>query len=97
MLRVAVKLRDKLITNLSISDITKLISSRASISNSSVSVLTLSGEAVKSADGVWYYVLNKKSNNKILSDALGLVGNAFDPRERFLKQNDSKFRDIYFR
>ncbi len=97
LLAVARRLSDKAITNLSIFDILKLISSRDALSKASISAYTLYGEALKSSDGIWYYVLNKMSNDRLVKEIFGSNGHTFDSDNNFLKQDDSKFKYIYFK
>lgn len=97
LLSTAHKLGSNVLTNLSFLDIVKIISGREGLINSSITMYTLVGEAVKGDGGISYYALNKEANSKLLREVFGDKNIEFDPNQRFLKKDDAKFKNIYFK
>ena len=56
----------------------------------------LSGEAIEGKNGIWYYALNRRKNDEMISRMFGAEPGAFDRDELFLNAKDPNFEKIYY-
>ena len=87
---------DGVVSDISLSQIVPLIGRMPSISDMTVSVNRLPGEAVQDAGGLWYYVINKRGSVDLLRLCAAFDEENFDPDRVFLKKENKKFSDIYY-
>ncbi len=96
-LEIYQKNRSNLLTNLGEKDIINLMMAYLKGKDKlSFHIMRLPGEACKSKEGIWYYVLNRSAASEMLAHYLGADTNGgFDLRQRFTRENDELFMNIY--
>lgn len=96
-LRLYQKIVPKLLTNLSEKDIISLVT--VFIKNrdgSAVRLMRLPGEATRGNSGSWYYVVNRKETERLLTQYFTATeGYRFDADGRFVRSDRESFMNIY--
>ena len=57
----------------------------------------LPGVAMKGRNGVWYYALNRRACDELISTLFSVERGSFDKGMHFLNASDQDFKDVYFR
>lgn len=92
------ELRKGSVTNVSIMDLLIMLLKHSSkFRDTRITYLTMPGEAVADDDGVWYYVLNRASSEKVIKRYLSSEVNEFDADRIFFNSKNSRFAEIYER
>lgn len=84
-------------TDISTKSLISLFGMRNSFSSSSPSGYILPGEAIKGKNGVWYYAVNKRGCDELISHIFMTDSGSFDKDNRLLNKSDDDFKKIYFR
>ena len=84
-------------TDIQTKSIISLFGKRKSFSNAVLDGAVLPGEAIKGDNGAWYYALNKRGCDELLSRVFAVESGSFDKDKRFLNESDENFRNVYFR
>ena len=84
-------------TDISMKSLISLFSNRKSFSIASFEGEPLPGEAIKGKNGVWYYALNRRACDELISRAFEIESGQFDREKRFMNVSDESFKNIYLK
>ena len=85
----------EVVTDISLGEIIDFgIKNAAKLRECKTRYVTLPGEPIESASGLWYYVANKKGSELVMREYLYADG-AFDPDRRLTQAGNRAFENIY--
>ena len=88
---------DTAVTNIRVREILGMVLKHSSkFRDTEITYLTMPGKSLPDKNGIWYYVLNRKSSVSVLEKHTSSDGKSFDKNEDFLNKADQDFSDVYF-
>jgi len=89
--------KDGVVSSIKLNDILEILTKKSGrLSEIDVFYTTIPGESCVSANGISYFVCNKKSTNSLLL-YLGFLNENFDSEERLCNYEEESFMNIYFK